>query len=685
MSYRVGVDIGGTFIDFCFFNEQTDDIFTLKVLTTPSKPGSEVMEGLKIAQSRHGIEPSEITSFVHGTTVGVNTLIQGVGARLALFATENFEDVLELARLRMPETYNLQSSRPDPLVAKDLVFSIRERMRSDGKVLRALDRDSVVEAVARAREKGAEGIIVALINAYRNADHEREVVRIVREVAPELFVFASTDIWPVIREYERTTTAVINGYVHPRVAHYISSLQAALREHAVQPEPLVTKSNGGIMNAELGKENCVSMLLSGTASGVMGGAFVASRAGCSDALTIDIGGTSADVAVIIDGKPQFAAGEKVGPHSLYVPAVAVSSIGEGGGSVAWVDDFGVLKVGPESAGSDPGPACYGRGGTKPTITDAFAVCGLIGHDSLAYGSISIDVDKARAAVGTIAEKLGWSLKATAQAIINVAISGMYLEINKLIARHGIDVRSFTLVAFGGAGPMLAPMLALELGIRQVLVPTTPGVVSALGGLVSDIRNDFISSHYLTVASNNMEAIRAGFEELKREALLWLREEQKFKGEPTFLLSADMNYAGQSFEIETDLEADWLEGEEVTAIIDAFHARHVQLYDFHDADAEVNIVNLRLVVTAAGPRPELKSVPVVRAPAEPARYVPATFADKTVQAGLYLRHDLAPGHFFEGPAIVLQSDSTTCIPEGFSASVDGFGNIMLQATAEKTLI
>ncbi|WP_226575743.1 hydantoinase/oxoprolinase family protein [Acuticoccus sediminis] len=680
MSYRVGVDIGGTFIDFCFFDEATDDLFTLKVLTTPNNPGAEVMEGLRLAEERHGVEPSAISRFVHGTTVGVNTVIQGVGARLALFATENFEDVLELARLRMPETYNLQSYRAAPLVPKDYVFSIRERLRSDGTVSRPLERDSVVAAVEAAKAKGAEGIVIAFINAYRNSAHEREAAAIVREVAPDLFVFTSTEIWPVIREYERTTTAVINGYVHPRVSHYITRLQAALREHAVTAEPLLTKSNGGIMNAELGKQDCVSMLLSGTASGVMGGAFVAGKAGIDNALTLDIGGTSADVAVVIGGKPQFAVGEHVGSHALHVPAVAVSSIGEGGGSIAWVDGFGVLKVGPESAGSDPGPACYGRGGTRATITDAFAVAGLIGHENLAYGAISLDKDRARAVVGAIADQLGWTAEATALAIIKVAISGMYLEVNKLIARHGIDVRDFTLVAFGGAGPMLAPMLAVELGIPRILIPTRPGVVSALGGLVSDIRNDFIASHYLAVEDGNTGAIREGFAVLRERAETWLREEQKFEGEARYLLSADMNYVGQSFEIEVDLDAAWIETGDVDAICRAFHDRHTQLYDFHDDGAEVHIVNLRLVVAAAGPKPTLKSTAETPAEAVPRRTIPAHFTEDAVATGLYVRDELAPGYTFAGPAILTQSDTTTCVPPGFTGRVDRFGNILLTASS-----
>lgn len=677
MGYRVGVDIGGTFIDFCFFDDVSNDLFTLKVLTTPARPGSEIMEGLRIAEERHGVVPEDVVSFVHGTTVGVNTVIQGRGARMALLTTENFEDVLILARLRMPETYSLLSHRADPLVSRDLVFPIAERMNARGIVTKPLDEESVARAIEAARSKGAEGFVISFLNAYRNPAHERRVREIVEETAPDMFAFCASEVWPIIREYERTTTAVINGYVHPRVSGYISSLQQALRDHEVRAEPMITKSNGGIMKAELGKRSCVGMLLSGTASGVIGGAFVAEQAGVKDVLTIDVGGTSADVAVIVDGRPQFSSNEQIGPHTLYVPAVAVSSIGDGGGSIAWVDEFGVLKVGPDSAGSDPGPACYGNGGTQPTITDAFAVCGLIGQSSLAYGSIRVDPELARAAVGTLADRLGRSVEQAAQMIIDVAISGMYLEINKLIARHGIDIRDFTLMAFGGAGPMLSPMLARELGIPRVLVPTTPGVVSALGSLVADIRSDFISSLYQPLDESGMTEMLETFGELKASAESWLRQEQCHDGSYTLHYSADMHYLGQSFEIEVPFEEEHVLAGNVGKLREAFHRRHEQLYSYSDDDGEIHVVNLRMVISAAGERPALKRWQAGSGTAVPERSIDVFLSGAWHEAGLYDRATLKAGQAFSGPAVVSQSDSTTCIPAGFDASVDARGNIILQ--------
>ncbi len=675
MAYRVGVDIGGTFIDFCVFDTGTQELSTLKVLTTPADPGAEVIEGMRRLSEKYGIEPAAVESFIHGTTVGVNTVIQRKGARMALFTTENFSDVLEVARLRMPESYSLFSTRPEPLITRDRVFGLKERVRADGSIHTPLDPESVRDALDRAKARGVDGVIVSLLHGWRNPAHEEQVADIVRREAPGLFVFTSHEIWPVIREYERTTTAIINGYVHPRVAAYLGSLQAALKDSGVSAEPLVTKSNGGVMSAETGKTSCVNMVLSGTASGVMGGAFVARSCGVENAITLDIGGTSADVAVVIDGAPQYGMGEKIGEFPLYIPSVSVTSIGDGGGSIARVDEFGVLKVGPESAGSDPGPACYGQGGDRPTITDAFAVCGFLGHHALAYDSVSLDIDKAGQAIGTIAGPLGRGVEETAEAIIQVAVSGMYMEINKLTARYGIDLRDFALVTFGGAGPMLGCFLAKELQMRRVVIPTTPGVTSALGGLVADIRNDFVKTVFAT-ADDAIGSVPADFEELSARALDWLHSEQHHAGTHTLHPSADMRYTGQSFEIEVPLEPDWLAKGDLPAILDAFHKRHDEVYAFSDPEAEVQIMNLRLVVAGAIEKPTLKALPHADGPADPVRDIQVWFGGKHITVPLYARDRLRAGQTLAGPSVIAQSDTTCCIPDGFTGTVDAHGNIML---------
>jgi N-methylhydantoinase A len=677
MGIRVGVDIGGTFIDFCLWDESKQELHSLKVLTTPQTPGAELLRGLDLLQQRHGVSPADITSFVHGTTVGINTVIQRKGARLALLTTENFEDVVELARLRMPEAYSLFSRRGAPLVPRDRIFGIRERMLADGTVEQAVDEASVVSAIERAQAKGVDGIVIALLNAYRNPMHEAEVSAIAARVAPGLFVFRSTEVWPVIREYERTTTALINGYIHPKIKDYLDRLIEGLRSRGVTAEPLITKSNGGIMRAELGKRACVSMVLSGTASGVMGAAWVANEAGYADVITLDIGGTSADVALIIDGEPQFGLGEKIGDLPLYIPSVAVSSIGDGGGSIAWVDGFGVLKVGPESAGSSPGPACYGRGGTLPTITDAFVVCGFLGQHDLAYGAFRPDVALARAAIGALASRVDLGLEQTAEAIIRVAIAGMFVEVSKLVARYGVDTRDFALLPFGGAGPMLGCFLARELGMRRILIPARPGVVSALGGLVANVKNDFIRTLFIMASAGDAARLTGAVKELQAAGTAWLRDEQQFAGEASQAWCADMRYRGQSFELEVPLPGNVVEAADMAAIAEAFHRVHEDVYDFCDRQSPVQIMNLRLVVSGASPKPCLHPLPHAESEVPtPEQTLRVFFDGAWHDVPFYRRAMLEAGHRFESPCVIVQDDSTACVPPGFDATVDSGGNIVL---------
>jgi N-methylhydantoinase A len=439
---------------------------------------------------------------------------------------------------------------------------------------------------------------------------------------------------------------------------------------------MITKSNGGVMSAELGRTACVNMLLSGTASGVIGASFLARQAGVKNALTLDIGGTSADVALVIDGEAQFGTGETVGEFPLYVPSVSVTSIGDGGGSIAGVDGFGVLKVGPESAGSTPGPACYGRGGERPTITDAMAVCGFLGHAPLAYSSVAMDRGRAEAAVETLARQLGLGLGETAEAIVKVAVSGMFVEVNKLIARYGVDPQDFTLLPFGGAGPMLGCLLARELGMSRVMIPARPGVVSALGGLIADVKSDFIRTVFVTADAAAMPLLQESFAALRAEAETWLRRDQGYSGTATTAFSADMSYQGQSFEIEVPLDEAWLRSGDITAVVDAFHRRHAEIYDFSDAAAEVHIVNARLVIAGTTTRPRFVEQP--RAEGEPRseKLIEVRYDGATGHWPLYRRDALRHGHRLAGPAVIAQDDTTICIPEGFAGAVDAHGNLHL---------
>lgn len=674
--WKVGVDIGGTFIDFCALETRSGRVASLKVLTTPDNPGAELMTGLSLLAEREGLKPEAISRFVHGTTVGINTVIQRRGVLLALMTNAGFEDVIELARLRMPDVYSLFCSRPDQLISRDMVFGISARLRADGSEAQAPDLKAVAAAAAAARAKGASGIIVSFLHSWRNDTQEAAVKAEILRTAPDLFVFTSSEVWPVIREYERTTTAILNGYVHPRVSGYLTALEDKLISRGVTAPALLTKSNGGVMNAAEGKRSCVQMLLSGTASGVIGAAWLARRAGEKHILTLDIGGTSADFALIIDGEPQFGTGELIGEFPLHIPSVSVSSIGIGGGSIASVDGHGVLRVGPESAGSTPGPACYGRGGTQATVTDAMAVCGWLGHSQMAYGQLQIDVALARAAVSELAGQIGRTAEEAAQAIIDIAISEMFVEVEKLASRAAVDLREFTLMPFGGGGPMLGAFLAREFKMAKVIGPPRPGVVSALGGLVADLRGDFIRTVFTHLSADATPLLRDALASLSTEGLAWLAK-QGHQGPAALHVSADMRYVGQSFEIEVPVQAEWITEGNLGAIETSFHAMHAKLYDFDDPDGAIEIVNLRLAAIGAGPALEFPvAMEEPGATVAPEREIPVFTGKEFEWIGLYRRNVLRPGGRFAGPAVVAQEDTTFAIPAGAQVEVDRHLNLHL---------
>ncbi|MBY5538265.1 hydantoinase/oxoprolinase family protein [Rhizobium leguminosarum] len=682
MAYRVGVDIGGSFTDFALFDEETKSLKSLKVFSRPDQPGSEILNGIKAAGERYGVTPDQIGYFTHGTTVGINTVIQRKGLKLALFTTEGFSDVLEIARLKIPDMYNLLSRRPAPLITRDLVWGIPGRLNFDGTEREPLNEAEVVSALQAAQMEGVDGVVIAFIHGYRNPDHERRAGEIIAAHAPDLPVFLSSATWPIIREYERTITAVIGGYVQPRVSHYLSSLQEALKSVGVKVEPHLTKSNGGIMTAEQGKHECVQMILSGTAAGVIGAAYVAKVAGIEKCMSLDIGGTSADVAIIVDGEPQYGVGEQIGDFQIYIPSVSVASIGEGGGSIAWVDSQNVLRVGPESAGSRPGPACYGKGGTQPTITDAFVVLNLIGHGDLGYNSVSVDRQKAVSAVETLSTQLGKTVEQTAEAIIDIAVSGMYSDVSALVSRFGIDPREFSLLAFGGAGPMNACHLAREIHSKEVVVPPTPGVLSALGGLIADLKNDFIKTVYTDLSAEAMPSVKEEFQLLRNAAEKWLFKDQGHRGEHRLSYSAEMRYRGQSFEIDTPFDSALLDDVHagVSALADAFHMEHFRVYGHADIHAPIQIISLRLIISGAVEKPEFPKFDVVERRAVPERQVEVYLGGQWMTAAIYQRSELTSGQYLVGPAIITQSDTTTVVLSGFSAVVDEFANIRISEGA-----
>lgn len=678
MRYRVGVDIGGSFTDFAVLDQHTNQIHTLKVLSRPDQPGSEILTGLAQFQQRDNIQPSEISYFTHGTTVGINAVIQRKGVRLALFATDGFCDVLELARLKIPHIHDLFSRRPAPLISRDRVFAIRERTDRDGNVLQQVDRQSVLDAIEEARAASCQGIVVSLLHSYRNRHNEAAVKAIITEVAPELLTSCSADIWPIIREYERTITATINAYVQPMVINYLESFENALRTMGVTPPPRITKSNGGVMGVEQAKRECVQMVLSGTASGVIGASYLASACGFDNILSLDIGGTSADVAVIIKGEVAQGNGEIIGDFPIYIPSVAVTSVGQGGGSLAWIDGQGVLQMGPDSAGSLPGPVCFQRGGTQPTATDAFAACGMIGHGDLGYNAVKVDIAAARTAWQPLAKALNISIEETAETGIQLAVSSMYSDTSGLLSRFGLDPREFWFLAFGGAGPMMGCFLARELNMKGVIVPPTPGVLSALGGLVADIRNDFIRTLYSDLNRQLADKLATEAETLSQRARHWLTQEHGAEMPYSLQFSADMRYRGQSFEIDVPLEQAWLAQADVNALHAAFDRQHQQMFGHCDADAPVQLINLRLVISSPTPKPALNRLPLASEPVNAVKQVQAWIDGAFHQVDVVLRNTLLAGHQFNGPVIVAQDDCTTCVPPGMTVKVDEFGNLLITA-------
>lgn len=675
LAWRVGVDIGGTFADFVALDTDSGRLTTLKVLTTPQEPGQDVAAGLhRLAED--GLQPARVERFVHGTTVGVNTIIQRRGARLALFTTAGFTDMLELARLRMPDTYSLFCERPEPLVPREHVFPIEERMDAEGRTLVPPARASVAAALRAARAAGCQGIVVSLLHAWRNAAHEEAVAAMAAEMAPDLFVFRGSEVWPAIREYERTTTTVLNAYVHPRIDAYLERVEAQLAAAAIAAPLLLTTSAGGTMTAGRGRRDCVGMLLSGTASGVVGAGVVARAAGLPSVLTLDVGGTSADVALLHDGLPAFGAGHAVGEFPLAIPTVAVVSSGQGGGSIAWLDAQGVLQVGPESAGSTPGPACFGRGGERCTVTDAALLCGILGQGELGFGAIAPQAELAEAAIAPIAARLGTDAATAAEGVLQVAISGMLVEIDKLLARAGMHASELTLMPFGGAGPMLGALLAEAAGIRRVLVPPVPGTLCALGALAADLRRDTMRTVLLPLEAAAWPRLAAVFAALSAEAGTALGE-MSGAAEAEISLAADLRYRGQSYELTVPVPARFREEGSAAEMAALFHAAHAESFGHADPEAPVEVVSLR--AAARHPAPPL---PMPRRPAGPheaaaeARIM-LRLGGRWRQAGLFRRAALAPGACFTGPAVVTQADCTVLVPPAWRATTDELGNLVME--------
>lgn len=681
MSFRLGIDVGGTFTDFAVFNELTGELFPFKMASVPQQPSRAVLAGIQKLHQDGKIVPSEIQSFLHGTTLATNTLIERRGAKTGLLVTRGFRDVLLVGRLRLRNPFDFSATRPEPIVPRRLTREIKERMRADGEVIEAIDVDEVVREALWLRAEGVQAIAVAFVNSYRNELHEVAAANAIRDKLPGLYVCTSSELWPQIREYERTLVSAINGYIGSRISGYLSELREGVRAVGIPASILVTKSNGGVANATEAAARPVELLLSGPAAGVIGASHLGRLAGFPRIITVDIGGTSADLSVV-DGQPLYSTEAEVGEFPVTIPAVDVTAIGAGGGSVAWLDSAGVLKVGPQSAGADPGPACYGLGNSEPTITDAYLTLGIVGEDRFLSGAMRLDRQLAVQAIRPIGEALKRTPEQAAEAILEVATSNMYRELMTVLARKGVDPSDFALFLFGGAGATHGFLLAEEVGFRKVVVPRFPGVLCALGALVADLKRDFIRTRHVALAPGALvrpaEILAREIDELEARGRDWAEANGVTVGRLEFEHSADMRYVGQSFEVQVSFRASECSPDGVAKILSRFHQRHAAAYGYSEQGAATEIINIRTTAVVSIDKPSLKrlnSTGNFRA----ASTRPIFFQGRWYQAAVYRREEQIAGAELVGPVIVEQYDTTTFLPPGWRIVVDEYGNLIGEKT------
>ncbi|CAH1650413.1 hydantoinase/oxoprolinase family protein [Chelatococcus asaccharovorans] len=673
--YRLGVDIGGTFTDLAVVEEDSGRLLTFKTPSVPADPARAVLNGINILSQEHGIAPHEIDYFVHGTTLGLNTLLQRNGATTGLLVTRGFRDLLEIGRLRLPDPTNYYVERIKPLVARRHVREIDERLRVDGTILTPLDLDAATDAARGLMAEGVTSVAIVLMHAYRNPVHEKLLADHLRRELPELYVCASHEVWPQQREYERGLVTAINAFIGHRMRRYFDRLHDDMAAVGLKATVLTTKSNGGIMAAASAARSPVETLLSGPASGAMGALMTGLASGNRKLIGFDMGGTSVDVA-IIDGDMLYSTESHIGDFPLIMPAVDISSIGAGGGSIAWLDSAGILKVGPQSAGAMPGPASYGHGGDKPTVTDAYVRMGLYSPGRVLGGGLTLDHQRAETALATLAGPLGLTTAEVAQSILDVTTANMFAQFMPLMARKGLDPRDFRLLAYGGAGPQHAFLLAREIGVEAVVVPASPGTLCAQGSLAADLRQDFIRT--MPAGHPNAQALVAGYDELVVEASQWLANQPIAVLEKRIRLSADMRYHGQSFDLTVPLDSDAFDPSGLPALIEAFHAAYERIYGFSDPAGAIEITNVRVTVlgiTPKVPQPALTRHAAPGSSPEAVQHLPIIENGITVQAAFYDRATLAAGHRIEGPAVIEAPDTTIYLPGDFTAEIDTFGNLI----------
>lgn len=695
MAYRLGIDIGGTFTDANLINEQTGETRIAKVSSTPHDPSIAFLRVSERILREANVAPREVRYVVHGTTVATNAIIEGKIARTGFITTEGFRDMLEIARQIRPSLYDLQFEKPKPLVPRYLAFGVPERLDARGNVLTPLDFEAVRGAAEKLRAEGVEAIAVCFLHAYLNPAHEKMAGEILTEIFPEAVVSLSSEVAPEIREYTRASTTIINVSLRPLVGRYLQNIQDRLRDAGLNAELLVMQSSGGVFTFAAASVTPVFIVESGPAAGVIAATYLGTALGRRNILSFDMGGTTAKAGMVQDGAPRVTkdyevgaaarAGHGAGKGSGYpirTPVIDLVEIGAGGGSIAWVDSGGALRVGPHSAGADPGPVCYGKGGTEPTISDANLVLGRINPKFFLGGEIELDVESARKAIQEkCADTLGIDVVAAANGIVEIANAAMVNALRLVSVQRGYDPREFALIGFGGAGPLHANRLAAEMEVPTTIIPMSPGIFSALGLLVTDLKHDYATTMIQRMDALDAAAIQDAFVKMERQGHAMLVGERVAENDIQFSRQVEMRYIGQSYELSLALPNHQLGADDISALLEQFHREHERAYGFSAPSEPTEFVNLRLTAMGKIAKPELRALKNTNADASIARKESRQvyFAERGgyVDCAIYDRYQLGIGAHVEGPAVVEEFDSTVVIHPGYAATVDGYGNLLIE--------
>jgi len=687
MGYKLGIDVGGTFTDLLLFHEETGQIWRAKTPSTPKDQSIGVLNGIDEVCRTASIHKDKIDAIIHGTTVGTNAVLEGKGGRVGLVTTRGFEQILHLARGQTPGPLAgwMIMLKPDPRASLEDTVEAEERIDARGKVVRKLDEADIRRKLERLVKQGVESLTVSLINSYVNPAHEHRIRDIAKQVAPDLAVTCSYDVLPQFREYERAETAVMNSYVRPNVSKYLRNLQKKLKDSKVKAILNVLRSDGGLMSIGHSEDKPVNLLLSGPSGGVTGALFVSQVAGFKDVVTFDMGGTSTDVSLNVGGVATIARETNVATFAsantllpIKVPSVDVRTVGAGGGSIAHVPPLTkALRVGPQSAGAEPGPACYGHGGEEPTVTDANVVLGHL-PPQLLGGRMKLDVEKARTAVRKIADAMGLAtVEEAAQGILDIVNESMFGALRLVSVERGHDPRQFALIAFGGAGPLHGNAIGGLMGSWPVIIPPAPGVLCALGDVSSEYRNEFGRSFTRTFDKTNGGEVAAVLRELGQMASEWLEQEGIAKDAQQIRYEGDFRYYRQGYELHIPIDLARLEKRGLDPFGAAFGDLHNRYYKFK-MDIPVEIVNLRAIVVG-----RIKRIKLARkkkgGPDPKAAFLETQqvwFDGKQQKTAIYGRGKLAPGNVVKGPAIVTETDSTTVIYPGHKGVVDEYSNILI---------